>query len=303
MAQVADDLAAVLDDCAVDRAVVYGCSYGGRLAQVFGVRHPHRVAGMVLDSTDMTADDVLAVRENTRALLWRGEHPSTASVARSLRALVDRGLVPTRETGTVVPIMYEFGGIRGLERLYAELNAGRGRRTWRAVHGLAERETGQRRPFLLESDLVDVLTFRELHRRPEPDGHPLDAGLLYSDKAPHYPPFRGEPFDPVAELPEFDWPGAVISGERDLRAPRVIAERLVDLLPDAVLVPLAGMGHSALDTHRLAGLHAAHAVTQGTHTTLPDRADRLAGLPRRGASRVLGNLITTRLTAERIARA
>ncbi|TWF94376.1 hypothetical protein [Saccharopolyspora dendranthemae] len=95
----------------------------------------------------------------------------------------------------------------------------------------------------------------------------------------------------------------MISGERDLRTPRVIAERLVDLLPDAVLVPLTGMGHSALDTHRLAGLHVAHAVTEGTHAALPDRADRLATLPRRGASRVLGNLITARLTAERITRA
>lgn len=53
--QVVADLAAVLDDCGVDRAVVYGSSYGTYLAQGLGVRHPDRVAGMVLDSPILTS--------------------------------------------------------------------------------------------------------------------------------------------------------------------------------------------------------------------------------------------------------
>jgi proline iminopeptidase len=48
--QVVADLAAVLDHAGVGRALVYGTSYGAYLAQGFGLRHPDRVAGMVLDS-------------------------------------------------------------------------------------------------------------------------------------------------------------------------------------------------------------------------------------------------------------
>ena len=48
--QVVDDIAAVLDDAAVEQAVVYGTSYGSYLAAGVGVRHPGRVAAMVLDS-------------------------------------------------------------------------------------------------------------------------------------------------------------------------------------------------------------------------------------------------------------
>ena len=38
--QVVDDMTAVLDDAQVDRAVVYGTSYGTYLAAGLGVRHP-----------------------------------------------------------------------------------------------------------------------------------------------------------------------------------------------------------------------------------------------------------------------
>lgn len=299
--QVVDDLAAVLDDCGVAKAVVYGCSYGGQLAQGLGIRRPDRIAAMVLDSGgSLTADDELIVREHLRGLLWHGRQSRTEAVARKLRGLVDDGLVPVRETGTAVPIVYEFGGVELLDRFYGQLRAGRGGRTWRWLIGLADREIGQRHPFVLESDLVDVLTYRELVRHPEPDGLPLDPGLGFTDKAGDYPPFEGEPYDLPAELPGFVWPCAVISGERDLRTPRVIAEQITELLPDGVLVPLAGMGHSALDTHRVAALHVTHAVAERAHRKLPELADRIAELPRRGASGMLGPLISARLTAERL---
>src|ERR1044072_4236803 len=47
--QGVDDVAAVLDDAGVDKAVVYGTSYGTYLAAGFGVRHPDRAHGMALD--------------------------------------------------------------------------------------------------------------------------------------------------------------------------------------------------------------------------------------------------------------
>ncbi|PRC49291.1 alpha/beta hydrolase, partial [Mycobacterium sp. ITM-2017-0098] len=61
-----DDIAAVLDDAQVDKAVVYGTSYGSYLAAGMGVRHPGRVQAMVLDSPLLSADDIDIVRAQTR---------------------------------------------------------------------------------------------------------------------------------------------------------------------------------------------------------------------------------------------
>ena len=46
----ADDLAAILDQLGVRRAGMLGYSLGGRAAMRFGVRHPSRLAGLVLES-------------------------------------------------------------------------------------------------------------------------------------------------------------------------------------------------------------------------------------------------------------
>lgn len=48
---MATDALAVLDDLAIERAHVMGASMGGVLTQVLGVRHPERVASMVLACT------------------------------------------------------------------------------------------------------------------------------------------------------------------------------------------------------------------------------------------------------------
>ncbi|MGP4014814.1 alpha/beta fold hydrolase [Saccharopolyspora sp. 5N708] len=296
--QVVADLAAVLDDCGVRRAVVYGSSYGSYLAQGFGARHPERVAGMVLDSPMLTAQDGQTARTNLRRLFWQGAEPHTAAVARKLRALVRDGVVPTEETGTAVQVVYEFGGIQHLERLLDLLGSGRGRRTWNWLAGLGVQEIGQVHRFTMEHDLVGVISFRELGYQPDPDGLALDPNLVFLAPSEAFPPFEGEPYDLPAELPRFDWPTAVISGDRDLRTPRPIAERIVDLLPDAVLVPLADLGHSALDTHQLAALHVTHAVANRTHRRLPQLAERIGALPRRGTSRLLGTLLGARLATE-----
>jgi 3-oxoadipate enol-lactonase len=51
MSLFADDIAAVLDDAGVDRAYVVGISLGGMIAQHVALRHPSRVAGLVLIAT------------------------------------------------------------------------------------------------------------------------------------------------------------------------------------------------------------------------------------------------------------
>lgn len=64
MEQAADDAAALLDDLGIARAVACGHSYGGFIAQEFALRHPDRLAGLVLVDTTPgqlgTTDDPLA---------------------------------------------------------------------------------------------------------------------------------------------------------------------------------------------------------------------------------------------------
>src|ERR1700737_3555334 len=60
--QVVDDIAAVLDDAHVDKAILYGTSYGTYIAAGVGVRHPQRVHAMVLDSPVLSGQDIDDVR-------------------------------------------------------------------------------------------------------------------------------------------------------------------------------------------------------------------------------------------------
>lgn len=50
-ADLADDLAGLLDALGVERAHVAGISYGGEVSQVFALRHPTRVRALVLADT------------------------------------------------------------------------------------------------------------------------------------------------------------------------------------------------------------------------------------------------------------
>lgn len=59
----ADMAAALLDDRGVDRAVVCGCSMGGYISMAMLLRHPDRLAGLILANTRAGADTPDA-REN-----------------------------------------------------------------------------------------------------------------------------------------------------------------------------------------------------------------------------------------------
>ncbi|WP_299038013.1 alpha/beta fold hydrolase [uncultured Pseudokineococcus sp.] len=290
--QAADDLAAVLDSAGVERAVVYGSSYGTHLAQALGARHPERVAAMVLDSPMLSVEDDLAAnRAHRRRLLWDGEDPELAPVAAAVRALAARG-GPMRELSHVVQVVFEFAGPDVLHRLLLARARGRLRGTWTRIAGLGAGElegAGQR--FLMEPDLVAGIAYGELGFGLPPDGGPLDPQLDFAEAAARQPRFTGEALDLPAALRRAPWPVVVVSGERDLRTPRPVARRAVDLAPDGLLVPLARTGHSALDTHQEAALHVVRAAADGDTARLDDTA-ALDALPRRGASRLVGTAIS-----------
>ncbi|MBB1058608.1 alpha/beta hydrolase [Dietzia sp. B19] len=293
---VIEDLEAVLDHAGIDQVVVYGCSYGTYLAQAFAARYPDRVSAMVLDSTMLSVeDDLAAVRAHRRRLFWDGVDPALAPVAAAVRQLAADG-VPMIELDRVVQLVYEFAGPQALHRLLLARQKGRLQRTWDYVSRLgAEELDGAGRPYLIEPELVAGIMYEELGYALPRDGHPLDPQLALTTTP--RPAYRGEPFSLPAELPQFTWPTVVISGERDLRTPPPIAHRVANLIPGAQVLPLAGTGHSALDTHPLAALHAIRAAVEGTLANIPHDARAIAALPRRGTSRLVGSALNVVVTA------
>jgi pimeloyl-ACP methyl ester carboxylesterase len=281
----ADDLAAVLDHLGTERVVVHGSSYGTYLAQAFGVRHPHRVAAMVLDSPLLSVvDDLVAVRAHRRTLLWDADTALAAAV-RSVDA-------PPDEVAAVVPTVYEFAGPEALLRLLQGRREGRLGAVWRQLVRLGDGELdGRGVRHVTEPDLVAGIGFGQLGYGLPPDGGPLDPQVAFARVAAQRPAYRGEPYDLPALVPGFSWPTAVVSGDLDLRTPRPVAARLAGLLPDGVLLDLPGLGHSAMDTHQRAAVLVAAATRAGAAHRLPALGGRIAALPRRGASRWLGTAV------------
>lgn len=297
VAAVLGDLVAVLDDCGWERAVVYGSSYGGYLAQALGARHPERVSAMVLDSATSDSVGEGLQRSHLRRLFWRGEEHETAAAAAAVRHLVEERAVPVEETGVVVPVAYELGGAGLVERLLEAVRGGRVR-TWNRIRDLGGKEVQRRHPYYMEFDLAGAIYYRELGKE-LPDGQALDPYVLFDREAERFPAFAGEPVDLAAALPAFTWPTAVLSGRRDMRSVPPAAQRTAELLPDGVLVPFENSAHSFLDFHPRVALTAAAATANAAHTRLPRLAARLEGLPRPASAHLLGPMLSAGATVDR----
>ena len=275
--QVVDDVGAVLEDAQVDKAVIYGTSYGTYVAAGFGVRHPDRVHAMILDSPLLSAEDINAVREATRRVLWSGDEPETAELATKVRRLVEDGVL-TPTAAQLAAGMYGLAGPDVLRRQLDLLLQGRDW-LWGAV-GLGTRLLFERKtPYHHEPDLVERIGYRELNYGAVPDGEPLDPALALREAASGEVDYVAEPFDLIDEMPKFSWPTVVISGGRDLITPPSVARTIASLVPGAVLVNLATAGHSAIDLRERAALDIIKASYEGLSSDLPARADRLDSTP------------------------
>ncbi|CRZ18071.1 alpha/beta hydrolase [Mycolicibacterium neworleansense] len=298
--QVVDDVAAVLDDAGVHEAELYGTSYGSYIAAGFGVRHPDRVAAMVLDSPLLSTADIEAMRTAIRALLWEGSDPETAELAPKVRRLVADGVLATRG-GELAGLLYGFGGGALLDRQLDLLLRGRAL-VWSGLARLSRLST-RKAPYRNEVDLVGRIAFRELNYAGVPDGLPLDPALEMADmigSAKFYEPFEAEPFDLMAELPHFHWPTVVVSGGRDLTTPPAVAEQIAALVPDAVLVRMPTVAHSVLDTRERAAFAVIRAVRDGVTEQLSATADELDALPARPVIQVTVAAIAAATTVEAV---
>jgi pimeloyl-ACP methyl ester carboxylesterase len=274
---VVDDVTAVLDDAGVDKAVVYGTSYGTYVAAGVGVRHPGRVQAMILDSPVLSAHDIDAAREATRRLLWEGADPETADLAPRIRQLVDdHKLTPTATQ--LAAAVYGLVGPDVLKRQLDLLLDGRDWLWWTLDKGtrlVFERKA----PYHNEPDLVGRIGYRELNYAATPDGKPLDPAEAYREFANGPTDFESEPYNLTAQMPDFTWPTVVVSGGRDLITPPSVAHRIAELVPDAVLVTLPTAGHSVIDFRERAALEIAAAVYHGTAADLPARSAALDAKP------------------------
>ena len=275
--QVVDDVAAVLDDARVQKAVIYGTSYGTYVAAGVGVRHPDRVHAMILDSPVLSARDIDAVREATRRLLWDGDNPETADLAAKVRKLVDQDML-SPQAAQLAAAVYGFAGPVLLRRQLDLLLAGR-RALWSALDSGARFLFERKAPYRHEPDLVGRIGYRELNYAAVPDGKPLDPAIAFREFATNTTEFEAEPFDLSSEMPGFTWPTVIISGGRDLITPPAVARRIASLIPGAVLVNLATAGHSAVDLRERAALDIIKATCDGTSSGLPARAKKLDSAP------------------------
>ena len=283
--QVVDDIAAVLDDAGVAKAVVYGTSYGTYVAAGFGVRHPDRVHAMVLDSPLLSAGDIDAVRQATRRSLWDGSDPDTAQLAPKVRRLVDDDVL-TPAAIQMAMAVYGFAGPALLRRQLDLLLAGR-RSLWTAMDWVSRFVLERKAPYRHEPDLVGRIAYRELNYGADPDGKPLDPAVAYREAATDTTQFESEPYDLAAEMPRFGWPTVVISGGRDLITPPAVARRIASLIDGAVLVELPTAGHSIVDFRERAALDIVAAIYAGTTDDLPNRSAELDALPAGLAVRAL----------------
>ncbi|WP_376793304.1 alpha/beta fold hydrolase [Thermoflexus sp.] len=67
--QMADDVAGLLEGLGIDRAHIVGASMGGFIAQMFALRHPHRVNRLILCCTSFGGPNMIPMPPETLAVL------------------------------------------------------------------------------------------------------------------------------------------------------------------------------------------------------------------------------------------
>jgi 3-oxoadipate enol-lactonase len=88
IADIADDVAALLDRLAIPRATVLGMSMGGYAALAFAARHRERLSALVLADTRAAADSAEARAGRAAALATLADAGSAAYLAASLPRLL-----------------------------------------------------------------------------------------------------------------------------------------------------------------------------------------------------------------------
>ncbi|MGO1764030.1 MAG: alpha/beta fold hydrolase [Brevibacterium yomogidense] len=310
---VVDDIRAVLDAEGIDRVTIVGSSYGSYVALAFAVTLPHRVAAIVLDSPMLEAS-----RAESRAwadgLLYDGTHGDDEHrlLARKVRDLAMDGVVTAEQLSHAVRIVYEFAGPGTLDALLNQIAVGRARTTLATLAKLGRSDTDESLPYYMEFDLVGEIAFRELDFADSDPEAFFDTGASFHDVSKGFSPFSAEPFHLAASLPSLTVPVVALSGDRDLRTPRPVAERIAQLAPRGLLATVPDHGHSALDTH-VEALFAAIRLTiarmgegDGTdvlHGTGAESSPevRLEGLSKGGGpSAMLGGTIRAQLAVDRL---
>ncbi len=147
------DLEAVLDALSVERLVIVGHSFGGRVASLFAGRHPEKMAGLVIvdSAPDLDKRGTTRIRMDAEA----DRNPTFAGVAEYETALslaypaatpaaiarMARHGLRRRDDGRLVPKMDPAYRGFGSERMTAEEMAAREKdlteRMWKALEGLS----------------------------------------------------------------------------------------------------------------------------------------------------------------------
>lgn len=290
VAQVVEDLVAVLEAEGIERAIVSGASYGSYVAAALALAHPERVSALVLDSPVLGAGDYREVRAHSRRLLWHGRsarHPqpgvrdeaagsaATERIARKVRVLVERDHHAPLPLGAAVSVLFDAGGPELTEQYLDQLVVGRAVLTRALLSAITE---GDDVPaglaHVYEPDLVAPIAYGELNYASPTDGGIFDPGHVLG--FPEAPPFTGESLDLPADLARIDLPAVVISGDRDLQTPRPIAEAAARALPQGILLRVPGHGHSALDSRPRLLIAVLRALARGEQDRLPHRIRGLA---------------------------
>ncbi|MDR0593146.1 MAG: alpha/beta hydrolase [Bifidobacteriaceae bacterium] len=293
---VLSDLAAVLDSEGIEQVTVYGSSYGSYLAGAFGALHPDRVSGMILDSPMLDARSKHETARELNRLYWHGTE-TTAEHASRIHRLVECGSIRVEQAGFPIQLLHESGGPGLVASMLNLLEKGKGARVWSWLNRLGASDVMASRPFLMEFDLVARSAFAELgYGVPhDPALGPLRGDELFVGMADRFPPFESESVDIRCALARFDWPVLVLSGDRDVRTPRTVADQVMANAPDAILVLIERHGHSALDTAQRLAINAIrHLANMQNTSTRPDPAELRA--PRS----MIARLISLRLALARL---